>query len=145
MTETLNILIGILVLILGLPIGNFLAKYTKEELKQGRKWFKLLILIGLIGGIVGLIIRNDVILFSFLFIAIVTSRALSRDLITKANLKNNERLGSREISRDIIAKANFKKIRSRGFKLFRKNYFTLNNLSSLTLNTSNLTPASSQP
>ena len=78
MAEALNLLIGIIVLILGIPIGNFLAKYTKEELKDGRRWFILLIFIGLIGGIVGLIIGNDAIMFSFLFIAIVTGRSLKR-------------------------------------------------------------------
>ena len=78
MTEILNILIGAIVLILGIPIGNLLAKYTKEELKDGRKWFNLLIFIGLIGGITGLIIGNDSLMFSFLFIAVVSSRSLRR-------------------------------------------------------------------
>jgi len=78
MTEILNILIGTFILILGIPIGNLLAKYTKEELKDGRKWFNLLIFIGLIGGVIGLIIGNDVLMFSFLFIAVVTSRSLRR-------------------------------------------------------------------
>lgn len=78
MAEILNILIGIIVLILGIPIGNLLAKYTKEELKDGRKWFKLLIFIGLIGGVIGLIIQNDALMFSFLFIAVVSSRSLRK-------------------------------------------------------------------
>lgn len=99
MLEILNILIGFLVLILGIPIGNLLARYTKEELKDGRKWFNLIILIGLIGGIVGLIIRNDALMFSFLFIAIVTSRAISRDLIVKPNLKSSSGVASRSLKR----------------------------------------------
>jgi len=78
MLEMLKILIGVIVLILGIPIGNILAKYTKEELKDGRKWFNLLIFIGLIGGITGLIIGNDSLMFSFLFIAVVSSRSLRR-------------------------------------------------------------------
>ena len=78
MLESLKIIIGILVLILGIPIGNLLAKYTKEELKDGRKWFNLLIFIGLLGGVIGLIIGNDVLMFSFLFIAVVVSRSLRR-------------------------------------------------------------------
>ncbi len=78
MLEILKIIIGILVLILGIPIGNFLAKYTKEELKDGKKWFNLLIFIGLIGGLAGLIIGNDALMFSFLFIAVVTSRSLRK-------------------------------------------------------------------
>ena len=78
MTEILKIIIGIFVLVLGIQIGNLLARYTKEELKDGRKWFNLLIFIGLLGGVIGLIIGNDVLMFSFLFIAVVTSRSLRR-------------------------------------------------------------------
>ncbi|MCK5149388.1 hypothetical protein KAJ87_00490 [Candidatus Pacearchaeota archaeon] len=76
MQQTIKLIIGVFVLILGFPIGIFLAKKTKEELKSGKKWFKLIIIISLIGGIVGLIIKNDVLMFSFFFIAIVTSRSL---------------------------------------------------------------------
>src|SRR3989338_49222 len=83
MMEILKIFIGIIVLILGIPIGNLLAKYTKEELKDGRKWFNLLIFIGAIGGIIGLIIGNDALMFSFLFIVVVTSRATLREKLKK--------------------------------------------------------------
>lgn len=78
MLEIYKLLIGIIVLILGIPIGNLLAKNTKEELKQGRKWFAVLVFIGLIGGFTGLIIGNDVLLFTMFFIAIVTSRSLGK-------------------------------------------------------------------
>ena len=76
MKEVLKIIIGIVIVILGLPIGNLLARMTKEELKSGQRWFKILIILSFIGGIFGLILRNDVLLFSFLFIAFVTSRSL---------------------------------------------------------------------
>jgi hypothetical protein len=59
MLEILKILIGILVLILGIPIGNLLANYTKEELEEGKKWFKRIVFLGLIGGLIGLIILMD--------------------------------------------------------------------------------------
>ena len=78
MLDILKILIGIVVLILGIPIGNILARYTEEELKEGEKWFKLLILISLIGGVVGLFLKNDALMFSLFFIAIVTSRSLKK-------------------------------------------------------------------
>jgi len=74
----IKILIGIFILLLGFLIGNYLAKITKEELKAGQKWFKLIIVISLIGGFVGLVIGKDVIMFSLFFIAIVTSRSLKR-------------------------------------------------------------------
>jgi hypothetical protein len=76
MQEIIKLLIGVLVILLGIPIGNYLAKVTKEELKSGQKWFKLIIVLSFIGIVLSLIFRNDVILFSFLFISIITSRSL---------------------------------------------------------------------
>ena len=78
MQEIFKLLIGVAVLVLGYHIGILLAKYTKEELKQGRKWFKLIVFASLAGGVVGMLIRNDVLMFSFFFMAIVTSRSLRK-------------------------------------------------------------------
>ena len=78
MQQIIQILIGMGILALGIPIGNYLARATKEELKSGQKWFKLIIITSLIGGIIGLIIGNDILLFSFFFIAVVTSRCLRK-------------------------------------------------------------------
>jgi len=78
MQEIIQILIGLGVLLLGIPIGNLLSKNTSEELKSGRKWFILLIVLCLIGAIVSLIFRIDSLLFTFLFIVIVTSRSLKK-------------------------------------------------------------------
>ena len=72
----IKMIIGFWMLILGWFIGKLLARKTKEELVQGRKWFKLIIILSLIGAIIGLILGNDVLLFSFLFMAIVTTRSL---------------------------------------------------------------------
>ncbi|MBS3094747.1 hypothetical protein J4474_03710 [Candidatus Pacearchaeota archaeon] len=76
MHQLIQFLLIIFVLILGIPLGNLLAKYTKEELKQGKKWFILIILFCFVGVILSLILKNDYLLFSLLFIAIVTSRSL---------------------------------------------------------------------
>jgi len=78
MIEIYKFVIGIIVLALAFPLGNYLAKATKEELKQGQKWFRLIIVLSLAGAVAGLFLRNDILLFSFLFIAIVTSRSLKR-------------------------------------------------------------------
>jgi hypothetical protein len=78
MQQLYQIIIGVVLLALGIPIGNLLAKVTKEELKSGRKYFKILIILSLIGAIAFLILGNDVLLFSLLFIAIVTSRSLKK-------------------------------------------------------------------
>ncbi len=76
MLEVINLIIGILVLALGIPVGHYLAKFTKEELKDGQVWFKIIIFISLIFGIIGLFISNDVLMFGSFFAAIVTSRSL---------------------------------------------------------------------
>ena len=78
MIETAKIAIGIIVLLLAIPMGNWLSRATKEEIGQGQKWFKRIVIISLVGVLVGLISRNDVLLFSFAFIAIVTGRSLKR-------------------------------------------------------------------
>ena len=78
MQEILGLIIGISVLLLGIPLGSLLAKSTKEELSQGQKWFKLIIIASFLGSIASLIIRNDVLFFSFLFISIVTSRSFKK-------------------------------------------------------------------
>ena len=72
----LELIIGIFILLLGIPMGSFLARLTKEELREGQKWFKLIIFVSSIGAIVSLILRNDYFLFTFLFIGVVTSRSL---------------------------------------------------------------------
>ncbi len=76
MNELFKLLIGIGVLILGIPIGKFLAKNTTEELKSGQKWFTLIIIVSLIVGFVGLLMGNDALMFSLFFIAIVASQSL---------------------------------------------------------------------
>lgn len=78
MQQIYQIILGIALLALGIPIGNLLAKATKEELKSGKKYFKILIIASLVGALVFLILGNDILLFSLLFIAIVTSRSLKK-------------------------------------------------------------------
>jgi len=78
MQEIFKLLIGVAVLVLAFPIGDILTKKTKEELKQGRIWFKIIVYVSLVGGVVGMLIENDVLMFSFFFMALVTSRSLRR-------------------------------------------------------------------
>jgi len=79
MNEVIKILISIGVLLIGIPLGSWLAKLTKDELKSGQKWFRLIIILAGIGAIVELILGNDVLLFSFLFFVVVTSRSLRKN------------------------------------------------------------------
>ena len=76
MQDITKILIGIVILFLGVFIGNLLVKVTKEELKSGQGWFRIIIILSLIIGVIGLFIGNDILMFTMFFIAIVTSRSL---------------------------------------------------------------------
>ena len=76
MQEAFKIIIGIVVLAFGIPIGNFLAKMTREELKSGQIWFKIIIIFSIVGAVLALVFRDDVLLFTLPFIAIVTSKSL---------------------------------------------------------------------
>lgn len=76
MNELIKIGLGVVFLIFGWFIGKFLANITLEELKSGKKWFKLIIFVSFIGAITSLIFRNDVLMFTFLFITIVTAGSL---------------------------------------------------------------------
>ncbi|MEK6758010.1 MAG: hypothetical protein AABX88_02680 [Nanoarchaeota archaeon] len=79
MQELIKLIIGVAILLVGYPLGIYLAHLTKEELKSGQIWFKYIVILSLVGGIVGLMIGNDVLLFTFFFIAIVTSRSLKKN------------------------------------------------------------------
>ena len=85
MQEILKLIIGTFVLVLGFPVGNYLKKLTKDEKKDGQKWFRILTLVSLVIGFFGLITLNDWLMFSFFFVAVVTSRSLIQKKIKKKN------------------------------------------------------------
>ena len=76
--EYINFVIGIGVLIVGWFLGELIAKNTSEELQKGQKWFKLIVALSLIGALASLFFVNDVLLFTFLFMAIVASRSIRK-------------------------------------------------------------------
>lgn len=76
MKEVIKYIIGILVLVAGYYLGEFLRKVTDDEQKDGRKYFKVIVAISLVGVILGLILGKDWMLFTFALFAIVTSRSL---------------------------------------------------------------------
>jgi hypothetical protein len=79
MQEIIKLGLGIIALLIGMPIGSFLARLTNDEQREGQKWFKFIALVSLIIGFVGLVMGNDVILFTFFFIAIVTSKSIKKN------------------------------------------------------------------
>lgn len=74
----IQLLVATFVVLLGFPIGIILAKLTKEELKAGKKWFKILVFLAAITSIFGLFTQNDPLLFSSLFFMAVTSKSILR-------------------------------------------------------------------
>ncbi|NCN51927.1 hypothetical protein GW931_02855 [archaeon] len=90
MQEISRLLIGIVFLILGIPIGNYLKSITLDEQKDGQKWFRILIAISIAIGFYGLIIGNDWLLFTMFFIAIVTSRSLTYPKENKKRIKQKK-------------------------------------------------------
>lgn len=76
MEEIVKFLIGILVLALGFVLGDIMRRQTMDEQKIGKKWFLLIVGISIIASFVGLFLGYDWMIFSFAFIAIVTSRSL---------------------------------------------------------------------
>ncbi|MBI2631580.1 hypothetical protein HYW75_01095 [Candidatus Pacearchaeota archaeon] len=65
-------ILEIIILLLAIPIGLLLAWISKDELKDGRIWFKILIMLSLFGGIFFFLLRFSVIGLTLLFIFIVT-------------------------------------------------------------------------
>lgn len=74
--DSLRLIIGMVVIALSFPVGNFLARTTKEELKSGQGWFKSGIFLFSLGAIISIITKNDILLFTFLFMVVVTSRSI---------------------------------------------------------------------
>ena len=71
-----GLIFGILVLLLGFPIGLYLKKATLDENKEGQKWFKIIVVSSFIGALASVFLKNDALLFTFLFMAIVTGMSL---------------------------------------------------------------------
>lgn len=80
MQEIIKLLIGTGALLLAYPLGVILNKLTKDEQKQGRPWFALLLGLGLISGTTGLIISKDWLMFFGFFVAIISSQSLTKRL-----------------------------------------------------------------
>ena len=66
-------ILEILVLILAFPVGIALTHFTKEELKDGKKYFKVIIFVSLISSIFFYFNNKIHLTLTSLFILIVTS------------------------------------------------------------------------
>lgn len=73
-----ELLLKFIILVLAIPIGYLLSYMCKEELAQGKKWFKSVIIIAIIGVIISFIMNEYTLLLSSLFALIVFSVILIR-------------------------------------------------------------------
>jgi len=78
----MELLIAMSVLILALPLGYLLAWLCKDEIVQGRKWFKIISLLSFVFGVI-LIFYNLTASFTLLFISISTLVSLVKSFDKK--------------------------------------------------------------
>jgi len=69
----LQIILLIIVSLLGIPVGFLLKKFTKEEMKSGRKWFKLISLAAVLSFIFGVVMGDAVIVVSSIFLFFIAA------------------------------------------------------------------------
>ncbi len=96
MEEIYKILLGVAIIALGFPMGLILARLTKEELKSGRFWFNLLVIVSGIGAVVSLVFWIDYMFFSFLFFMAVTSMSLRRYSVKRSFKRHKKKLISKK-------------------------------------------------
>ena len=66
------------VLILGIPVGYWIAWLCRDELIEGRKWFRSIIAISVLLAIFFFSIRNYIIVSTMIFILIVSFVSLMK-------------------------------------------------------------------
>lgn len=69
-------LLTIILIVLAVPVGLLIAWMARDELKQGRKWFKILIVVSIIFGILFAILGRYGEASTCLFIVIITGISL---------------------------------------------------------------------
>jgi hypothetical protein len=74
----LEYIIGILALLFAFPFGMLLAKFTKDELYSGKRYFQTIIILCFIGLAMSLTFRVVEMAFTFVFIGILTSMCLRK-------------------------------------------------------------------
>ena len=68
----------VLILLTAVPAGLLVAWLTKEELRAGKKWFKMIIALSLAGSVVFLVLENEAVTLTLVYIAIATGISLGR-------------------------------------------------------------------
>jgi ABC-type sugar transport system permease subunit len=68
----------ILILLTAIPVGLLIAWLTNEELRDGQKWFKLIALLSCVGSVAFLILKNEIVALSLIYMAIVSYMSVRR-------------------------------------------------------------------
>lgn len=71
-------LLVVLTLLTAIPVGLLIAWLTKEELRDGQKWFKLVVLLSCVGSVAFLILKNEIVALSLVYMAIVSYMSVRR-------------------------------------------------------------------
>lgn len=67
-----EMLLEIIILLIGIPVGFLIAYLTKDELVAGRKWFKVLIIVFVLVGIWSVLTGWNVVAWTSAFIVVVS-------------------------------------------------------------------------
>jgi len=65
-------LLEVIILILAIPVGFLIAYLARDELVAGRKWFKAIIIVGVVVGIGGFLFGQSIVGWTCGFILIVS-------------------------------------------------------------------------
>lgn len=65
-------IMSLILLILAIPVGLLIACMCKDELVDGRKWFVVLFIVGVIFGLWFFLIDNNVVGYTLIFISIIS-------------------------------------------------------------------------
>lgn len=72
----LKILLSIIALLTSVPAGLLIAWLAQEELKAGKKWFKIIAFGSVLGVVAGLFLRQYVLALTFAYMAFVSGISL---------------------------------------------------------------------
>ena len=72
----LSLILAILVAILAFPLGMFVEKFTREEVKQGKKYLKAIFLLSIVGFGMSVLFKQIFLEFSFVFFALFVQGGL---------------------------------------------------------------------
>jgi ABC-type sugar transport system permease subunit len=71
-------LLVVFTLLTAIPVGLLIAWLTKEELRDGQKWFRLIVLLSCAGSVAFLMLKNEIVALSLVYSAIVSYMSVRR-------------------------------------------------------------------